>query len=137
MYDILLVIYLIVAIAIVGLIMIQQGKGADAGASFGAGASGTVFGSSGSGNFLTRMTSICALIFFVISLALSNMGSGGKLNSKGNSWADLQAPTKVEQSSTAVEPSNAVKTDADAAKAATSFEPKQSTDASQKSDSNQ
>jgi preprotein translocase subunit SecG len=97
MYDILLVIYLIVAIAVVGLVMIQQGKGAEAGASFGAGASGTVFGSGGSGNFLTRMTSICALLFFVISLALSNMGSGGKLN-KGNNWSDLQAPTKVEKS---------------------------------------
>ncbi len=98
MYDILLVIYLIVAIAVVGLVMIQQGKGAEAGASFGAGASGTVFGSGGSGNFLTRMTSVCALLFFVISLALSNMGSGGKLNNKGNDWSDLQAPTKVEKS---------------------------------------
>ena len=50
MYEALLVIFLIVAIALVGLIMLQQGKGADMGASFGAGASGTLFGSSGSGN---------------------------------------------------------------------------------------
>ena len=62
MYEALLVIFLIVAIALVGLIMLQQGKGADMGASFGAGASGTLFGSSGSGNFMTRMTGILAAL---------------------------------------------------------------------------
>ena len=55
MYEALLVIFLIVAIALVALIMLQQGKGADMGASFGAGASGTLFGSSGSANFMTRI----------------------------------------------------------------------------------
>ncbi|VEA31617.1 Protein-export membrane protein secG [Salmonella enterica subsp. enterica] len=55
MYEALLVVFLIVAIGLVGLIMLQQGKGADMGASFGAGASATLFGSSGSGNFMTRM----------------------------------------------------------------------------------
>jgi protein translocase SecG subunit len=54
MYEALLVVFLIVAIALVALIMLQQGKGADMGASFGAGASGTLFGSSGSANFMTR-----------------------------------------------------------------------------------
>lgn len=58
MYEALLVVFLIVAIGLVGLVMLQQGKGADMGASFGAGASGTLFGSSGSGNFMTRMTGI-------------------------------------------------------------------------------
>ncbi|MDU9088348.1 preprotein translocase subunit SecG, partial [Klebsiella pneumoniae] len=52
MYEALLVVFLIVAIGLVGLVMLQQGKGADMGASFGAGASGTLFGSSGSGNFM-------------------------------------------------------------------------------------
>ena len=60
MYEALLVIFLIVAIALVALIMLQQGKGADMGASFGAGASGTLFGSSGSANFMTRTTAILA-----------------------------------------------------------------------------
>lgn len=55
MYEALLVVFLIVAIGLVGLVMLQQGKGADMGASFGAGASGTLFGSSGSGNFMTRI----------------------------------------------------------------------------------
>ncbi len=58
MHEALLVVFLIVAIGLVGLIMLQQGKGADMGASFGAGASGTLFGSSGSGNFMTRMTAV-------------------------------------------------------------------------------
>ena len=67
MYEALLVIFLIVAIALVALIMLQQGKGADMGASFGAGASGTLFGSSGSANFMTRTTAILATLFFIIS----------------------------------------------------------------------
>lgn len=63
MYEALLVVFLIVAIGLVGLIMLQQGKGADMGASFGAGASATLFGSSGSGNFMTRMTALLATLF--------------------------------------------------------------------------
>ena len=62
MYEALLVVFLIVAIGLVGLIMLQQGKGADMGASFGAGASATLFGSSGSGNFMTRMTALLATL---------------------------------------------------------------------------
>ena len=75
MYEALLVVFLIVAIGLVGLIMLQQGKGADMGASFGAGASGTLFGSTGSGNFMTRMTAVLATLFFIISLILGNLNS--------------------------------------------------------------
>ena len=75
MFNVLLVIYLLAAVGVIGLVMIQQGKGADMGASFGAGASNTVFGASGSGNFLTRMTAVFATVFFVISLALGNMSA--------------------------------------------------------------
>ncbi len=71
MQTIVVVVHVIVAIAIVGLVLLQQGKGADAGASFGAGASQTVFGSSGSGNFLVRATTVAATIFFVTSLSLA------------------------------------------------------------------
>lgn len=71
MLTLVIVVHVIVAIAIVGLVLLQQGKGADAGASFGAGASQTVFGSSGSGNFLVRATTVAATIFFVTSLSLS------------------------------------------------------------------
>ena len=65
------VVHIIVAIAIVGLVLLQHGKGADAGASFGAGASQTVFGASGSGNFLVQATTVAAVIFFVTSLFLA------------------------------------------------------------------
>jgi preprotein translocase subunit SecG len=96
MYEALLVIFLIVAIALVALIMLQQGKGADMGASFGAGASGTLFGSSGSSNFMTRTTAILATLFFIISLALGNINSNK--TSKGSEWENLSAPEKAEQS---------------------------------------
>lgn len=71
MQTIVVVVHVIVAIAIVALVLLQQGKGADAGASFGAGASQTVFGSSGSGNFLVKATTIAATLFFVTSLSLA------------------------------------------------------------------
>ncbi len=71
MQTLIVVVHVIVAIAIVGLVLLQQGKGADAGASFGAGASQTVFGSSGSGSFLVRATTVLATIFFVTSLVLA------------------------------------------------------------------
>lgn len=73
LYEILIVVYLIVALCLIGLVLIQQGKGADMGASFGAGSSATIFGSSGSGNFLTRTTTWLAVAFFAISLILGNL----------------------------------------------------------------
>lgn len=71
-YEILIVVYLIVALMLIGMVLIQQGKGADMGASFGGGGSNTVFGSTGSGNFMTRTTAVLATLFFVISLILGN-----------------------------------------------------------------
>ena len=71
MEKLVLVIHSISALAIIGLILLQQGKGAAAGASFGAGASQTVFGSDGSGSFFTRATAIFATIFFCTSLGLA------------------------------------------------------------------
>lgn len=71
METLVVVVHVVIAVALVGLILIQQGKGADAGAAFGGGASQTVFGSQGSGSFLTRVTSILALVFFVTSFSLA------------------------------------------------------------------
>jgi preprotein translocase subunit SecG len=71
MEQIILIVHVLVAISIVALILLQQGKGADAGASFGSGASQTVFGSQGSGNVLTRGTAILATTFFITSFALA------------------------------------------------------------------
>ena len=73
MYEILIAIYLVIALALIGLVLIQQGKGSDMGASFGAGASATLFGSNGSGNFLTKTTTILAALFFVISIFLGSL----------------------------------------------------------------
>lgn len=93
MFSVLLVIYLLAALAIIGLVLIQQGKGADMGASFGAGASNTVFGSGGSGNFLSRMTAIFATLFLIVSLVLGNL-STRKAESQ---WNNLDAPVAIEQ----------------------------------------
>ena len=69
--TVVIVVHLLGAIVVVGLVLLQQGKGADAGASFGAGASGTVFGSQGSATFLSRFTAILAAAFFITSLGLA------------------------------------------------------------------
>jgi len=71
LYNVLLIIQILVALGIIGLVLIQHGKGADAGAAFGGGASGTVFGSQGSGNFLTKLTTGLAVVFFSNSLMLA------------------------------------------------------------------
>lgn len=69
--TVVIVVHLLVAIGVVALVLLQQGKGADAGASFGAGASATVFGSQGSATFLSRFTGILAATFFITSLGLA------------------------------------------------------------------
>ncbi|MEH6567549.1 MAG: preprotein translocase subunit SecG [Halioglobus sp.] len=75
MEQIILIVHLLIALAIIGLIMLQQGKGADAGASFGAGGSQTVFGSDGSGNVLTTATSWLVVAFFASSFGLAMIAS--------------------------------------------------------------
>ena len=69
------VIHLITAIILSGLVLIQHGKGADMGAAFGTGSAGSVFGSSGSANFLSRSTAVAAAVFFVTSLTLTYLYS--------------------------------------------------------------
>ena len=75
MEKISLVVHILLAFGVIGLVMIQQGKGADAGASFGGGGSQTVFGGQGSGNFLSRMTAIGAAVFFATSMILAIVAS--------------------------------------------------------------
>lgn len=69
--NLVLVVQLVAALAMIGLVLVQQGKGADMGASFGSGASGSLFGATGSANFLSRSTAICATVFFICTLALA------------------------------------------------------------------
>ena len=71
MYTFLIVVYVLVSASLIGLVLIQHGKGADAGAAFGSGASGTVFGARGSANFLSRTTAWLAAVFFALSLVLA------------------------------------------------------------------
>ncbi|MCH2058385.1 MAG: preprotein translocase subunit SecG [Thalassotalea sp.] len=109
MYEILIVIYLIVAICLIGLVLIQQGKGADMGASFGAGSSATIFGSSGSGNFMTRATTWLAIAFFGISLVLGNL-TANRVKAT-DEWNDLSTP--VEQQIPADVPASAESVNSD------------------------
>ncbi len=71
METVVLIVHVLVALAVIGLVLLQQGKGADTGASFGGGASQTVFGSEGSTSFLTRVTSVLAIVFFLTSFGLA------------------------------------------------------------------
>jgi preprotein translocase subunit SecG len=72
--NLVLVVQLLSALAMIGLVLVQHGKGADMGASFGAGASGTLFGATGSANVLSRATAVCATLFFVCTLAMAYFG---------------------------------------------------------------
>ena len=72
MFTVLMVVQVLLGLAIIGLVLLQQGKGADMGAAFGAGASGTVFGARGSGSFFSRATAILAFLFFANSIMLSS-----------------------------------------------------------------
>ena len=75
LYSVLVSIDVLIAAALIGLVLIQQGKGASAGAAFGGGASGTVFGARGSASFLTRATAILAALFFLNSIVLAYLAS--------------------------------------------------------------
>ena len=71
MHVFLIVVHVLVAVAIIGLVLLQHGKGADAGAAFGTGSSQTLFGARGSANFLSRLTAVFATVFFITSLSLA------------------------------------------------------------------
>lgn len=73
--TILLAVQILTALGMIGLILIQQGKGADMGAAFGSGSSGSLFGASGSANFLSRATGVLATVFFLCTLALAYFGN--------------------------------------------------------------
>jgi len=93
MEQAILIVHVLVAIAIIGLILLQQGKGSEMGASFGAGASQTLFGSDGSGNILTKATSWLAVLFFCTSLGLAIVS---KQKVEGAGEIDLPVPAAVE-----------------------------------------
>ncbi|NDC09124.1 MAG: preprotein translocase subunit SecG [Oxalobacteraceae bacterium] len=91
---IVIVIQLISALIIIGLVLLQQGKGADMGAAFGSGASGSLFGATGSANFLSRSTGIAAAVFFVATLLLTFLGSRPQAGGAGI-MDQVPAPAKT------------------------------------------
>jgi preprotein translocase subunit SecG len=92
MYQVIIVIHILLGLSIVGLILMQQGKGADAGATFGGGGSGSVFGAQGAASFLSRTTAILAALFFSTSLGLAWMNGN-----KGSAAADFMGAPAVEK----------------------------------------
>ena len=90
LHTLIVVIQVIAALVIIGLVLLQHGKGADMGAAFGSGASGSLFGASGSSNFLSKFTAIAAVIFFAASLALAFFG-GQRTQAGGGVMENLPA----------------------------------------------
>lgn len=88
--NLLLAVQMLTALVMIGLVLVQQGKGADMGASFGSGSSGSLFGASGSANFLSRSTAVCATVFFLTTLALAFISNAGTTPSE--SVLDRAAP---------------------------------------------
>jgi preprotein translocase subunit SecG len=90
--TLLLAVQLIAAIVMIGLVLVQHGKGADMGASFGSGSSGSLFGASGSANFLSRSTAACATVFFLCTLGITYFTSTGHVKREQSGGSVLDAP---------------------------------------------
>ncbi|TDV12107.1 preprotein translocase subunit SecG [Paraburkholderia caballeronis] len=90
--TLIIVVQLLSALGVIGLVLLQHGKGADMGAAFGSGASGSLFGATGSANFLSRTTAVLATVFFVSTLALTYLGSYHAKPSAGVLGAATPAP---------------------------------------------
>lgn len=111
MYQALVIVHVLIAVSIIGMVLLQQGRGADAGAGFGGGASNTLFGARGSASFLSRTTAILAVLFFSSSLVLAYLGD--KQDNKRPDIMDSPVKEQVQADLPPVtkEPSAPVKTD--------------------------
>jgi preprotein translocase subunit SecG len=96
--NLLLTLQIVSALVMIGLVLVQHGKGADMGASFGGGSSGSLFGATGSANFLSRSTAACATVFFVCTLALALLASKGA-GGAGSGGSVLDRPAVSEPAS--------------------------------------
>ena len=92
-FNLIIVVQVVSALAIIGLVLMQHGKGADMGAAFGSGASGSLFGASGSSNFLSKSTAVAAAIFFGSTLALAYIGNSGSGESGGGVMGRVTVPS--------------------------------------------
>lgn len=113
LFSIVVVVQVVSALAIIALVLLQHGKGADMGAAFGSGASGSLFGATGSSNFLSKSTGVAATIFFVATLALGYFGnkrvavSGGVMERLPVSTSPAAAPAAPVVASPASAPASA------------------------------
>jgi preprotein translocase subunit SecG len=95
LFNLIVVVQVVSALAIIGLVLVQHGKGADMGAAFGSGASGSLFGASGSSNFLSKSTAVAAAVFFASTLALAYFGTNRPHASVGGGvMSGVTAPAK-------------------------------------------
>ena len=101
--NILIVVHVLVALAIIGLVLLQHGKGADMGSGFGGGASGSLFGATGSANFLSRTTAVLATIFFLLSLALAYVATKKPVEGGGGVMDAVKSRPAVEEKKPAAE----------------------------------
>ena len=92
-FNLIIVVQVISALSIIGLVLMQHGKGADMGAAFGSGASGSLFGASGSSNFLSKSTAVAAAVFFGSTLALAYIGNGAHAGSDGGVMGRVTVPS--------------------------------------------
>jgi preprotein translocase subunit SecG len=103
--NVVLIVQIMSALVMIGLVLVQHGKGADMGASFGSGSSGSLFGATGSANFLSRSTAVCATVFFVCTLGLAYMGNHRSSAAiGGESVLDRAAPVVAPASGAAAVP---------------------------------
>ena len=114
--QVLIIAHVLVALGIIGLVLLQHGKGADMGSGFGGGASGSLFGATGSANFLSRATAVLAAIFFTLSLALAYVATrrpaeegGGVIDVIRKQQVEKPAPKAEEKPAPAPAPSEAAK----------------------------
>ena len=105
--TLIIVVQVLSALGVIGLVLLQHGKGADMGAAFGSGASGSLFGATGSANFLSRTTAVLATVFFVATLALTYIGSYKSTPSAGVLGGVATAPAPVSAASTPAAPASA------------------------------
>ena len=123
--SLIIVIQVLSALGVIGLVLVQHGKGADMGAAFGSGSSGSLFGASGSSNFLSRFTGVLAALFFACTLGLTYLGSTGRLVNSVGVMGSTPAPVTPSSSSTGATPGAGSATLNPASPAATNSAPAQ------------
>ena len=103
LFSVVLVVHILAALGVIGLVLVQHGKGADMGAAFGSGASGSLFGATGSANFLSRTTAVLATVFFVTSLLLAYGASSAPKTTGSVMQEAVQSQTVSQPASAGVE----------------------------------